>query len=115
MGAASSSIGSGRDKRIRHVDHDCIRSRIAAEAACSIGGADEGEAACTTPSAVLVAAVAAAVPPAPPLQEGPEAEAPVPPVAFAVFLGSVFGGVVAVAGPPGPSTPGVPTTVIVSA
>jgi hypothetical protein len=47
---------------------------------------------------------------------------PFPPVAFAVLLGSLFDGVVAVASPPGPpwvpgapSTPGVPTTVISTA
>jgi hypothetical protein len=34
-----------------------------------------------------------------------------PPVAFAVLLGSLFGGVTAVAAPPGPpSVPGVPST-----
>jgi hypothetical protein len=68
--------------------------------------------------------VAAALPPAPPLALGEEGlprapdVPPPPPIAFAVLVGSLLGGVVAVAGPPGPpsvpgapSTPGVPTTV----
>ena len=70
---------------------------------------------CQPASAVLVAAIALALPPVPPLPPlNPTSPAPplppVPPVAFAVLLGSLFGAVIAVAAPPGPpSVPGPPT------
>ena len=72
-------------------------------------------------SGVLVVAVALALPPAPPFAKLPPLP-PAPPVALAVLLGSLFGGVVAVASPPGPpsmpgapSVPATPVTVTVTA